>query len=67
MKPAGYHVVPSSGSPMLVLDEQNAIDKAALRNGTCTGLFSISQVIAYLEDCDIEMDEAIAMLSELQA
>lgn len=62
MNPCGYCVTPSSGSPMLILRQEDAIERAAMRRGTCTAMFSIAQICAYLEDSDIECDEAVAIL-----
>jgi hypothetical protein len=50
MTPAGYHVVPSSGSPMLILDREAALQRAVQRHGTVTPLFSLEQVAAALDE-----------------
>ena len=65
MTPAGYHVVASTGSPMLILRQADAVERAVQRRGTCTPLFSLSQVIEFLEDSDADTGDAIDLLSEV--
>ena len=64
MKPCGYYVVPSSGQPILVARQSDAIERAVQRNGTATPLFSIAQVCEFLEEGDC--DEAIDLLREFE-
>ena len=66
MNPCGYCVTPSTGSPMLILRQEDAVERAVQRRGACTALFSIEQICAYLEDSNIECDEAVMMLRSFE-